>query len=621
MKKRKPTKVIIAAAAGVLVLTGWWLMSGGSAAEQGVPTFIVQRGPLEINVLNGGEIRALQNTEVKSEIEIPTKILSIIPEGYLITDEDVKEGKVLIELDSTDLKTKIQNHEIEFQTTVSAYIDADENREIQKSENQSLVRDMKQTAIFALMDFEKYLGRDVTAAVLTAAKLPPNVDEFEKHADVLETQANAQVAASQRLGEKTTADVEPTDKKKPARKVIEEAGSELVNFAPFLEQKGSNDGEAQQKLRQLEDELLLRKSEHAVATQKAEASRRLADRKFIAQAQLENDQVNLEKVELAVKTAETELALFKKYAFSKQCSTLLAGYREALNKLQRTIRLNRSRMAQAETKFMTAKRRYEMELTQREDLEHQLSACVVKSLQPGLVAYGDLNASANYNYSNSIEEGATVRLRQTMLTIPDMSQMGVRLNVHESQVKKVRIGQPVKVRVDAEPGKVLDGRVAELAILPDSSSSRFTPNLKVYPCTVHINGYHPWMKPGMNAKVEIIIDQLADVLYVPVQAVEVEKDHHFCYIENGGSLERREISTGLFNDEFIEVRNGLAGGEAVALSLPKKSEVDMGPSAPGKPSPTDTPSDEGAPGAKPKKAKDKNIAAAAATAPSSTTVR
>ncbi len=577
MKKRKPSKVIIiATAAGVLTLAGWWLMSGGGPTAEQTPTRIVQRGPLEINVLNGGEIRALQNTEVKSEIEIPTKILSIIPEGYLITDEDVKEGKVLIELDSTDLKTKIQNHEIEFQTTVSAYIDADENREIQKSENESFVRDMKQTAIFALMDFEKYLGRDVTAAVLTAAKLPPTVDAFEKHADVLETQANAQVAASQRLsGKNATAD-EMDDKKKPVRKAIEDLGSGLVNFTPFLEQKGANDdGEAQQKLRQLEDELLLRRSELAVAKQKAEASQRLADRKFIAQTQLENDMVNLEKVGLAGKTAETELALFKKYAFSKQCSTLLAAYREALNKLQRTIRLNRSRMAQAETKFMTAKRRYEMELTQREALEHQLSACVVKALQPGLVAYGNLNASSSYNYSNSIEEGATVRLRQTMLTIPDMSQMGVKLTVHESQVKKVRIGQPVKVRVDAEPGKVLDGRVAELAILPDSSSSRFTPNLKVYPCTVHINGYHPWMKPGMNAKVEIIIDQLADVLYVPVQAVEVEKDHHFCYIMNAGSLERREISTGLFNDEFIEVRDGLEGGEAVALALPKKSDVDM----------------------------------------------
>ena len=571
-------------------------MFGGNAESEQMPTFMVQRGPLEINVLQGGEIRALQNAEVKSEIGITTKILSIIPEGYLITDEDVKDGKVLIELDDTDLKAKIQSHEIDFQGTVSAYIDADENREIQKSENQSMVRDTKQDGIFALMDFEKYLGRDVTVKILTTAGLPPTVEEFEKHAEVLQSQANTPVSSSvsveKQIAERAAAASKRAIKEKPLGTV-----SEMIDFTPFLSQQTSSDGEAQQKLRQLEDEMLLRKSELAVARQKAEASKRLAEREFIAQSQLENDQVTLEKVQLSVKTSETQLDLFKKYEFNKQCSTLLAGYREALNKLERTIRSNRSRMAQSETRFQTAKRRYEMELTQREELEYQLAACVIKATQPGLVAYGDLNASASYRYSESIEEGAAVRLRQTLLTIPDMSQMGVRVNVHESQVKKVRPGQAVKVRVDAEPGKELYGRVADLAILPDSSSSRYTPNLKVYPCTIHIDGYHPWMKPGMNAKVEIIVDQLADVLYVPVQSVEVEEDLHFCYIRNGGVLERREIKTGLFNDEFIEVRGGLTGGEAVALALPKKSEVDMVPGAPARPSPVDD--------AKPKSAKPK----------------
>ncbi|MCB1275620.1 efflux RND transporter periplasmic adaptor subunit [Prosthecobacter sp.] len=603
MKKGKSIKGIITIAGiCVAVLAGWWLMSGGSTQADQVPTFIVQRGPLEINVLQGGEIRALQNAEVKSEIEIPTKILSLIPEGYLITDEDVKEGKVLIELDSTDLKTRIQSHEIEFQTTVSNYIDADENREIQKSENQSLVRDTKQTAIFALMDFEKYLGRDVTASILDTAGLPKDVEAFEKYSDVLETQANTPVSADVAKTKASASEKQPGKKAAVVR-----TESEIIDFAPFLDQKTQSDGEAQQKLRQLEDELLLHRSELAVAKQKVESSSRLADKKFITSAQLENDQVTFEKVSLSVKTAETALSLFKKYEFNKQCSTLIAAYREALNKLQRTIRSNRSRMAQAETRFMTAKRRYEMELTQREGLEHQLKACVIKAAQPGLVAYGDLNAGSSYNYNYPIEEGATVRLRQTMLTIPDMSQMGVKVNVHESQIKKVRIGQPVKVRVDAEPGKELDGRVAELAILPDSSSSRYTPNLKVYPCIIHINGYHPWMKPGMNAKVEIIVDQLADVIYVPVQSVEVEQDHHFCYINNSGSLERREISTGLFNDEFIEVRNGLAGGEAVALALPKKSEVDLNG---GRPVPAGAAPSGDAPKAKPVKPKEKNVAVA-----------
>ena len=249
-----------------------------------------------------------------------------------------------------------------------------------------------------------------------------------------------------------------------------------------------------------------------------------------------------------------------------------------------------------------------MELAQREDLERQFKACTIKATQPGLVAYGDLDAGSSYNYSNSIEEGASVRLRQTILTIPDMSRMGVHVKIHESQVKKVKLGQMALIRVDAEPGKVLEGRVAELALMPDSSSSRYTPNLKVYPSTIHIEGIHPWLKPGMNAKVEIIVDQLSDVVFVPVQSVEVEQDKHFCYIRSGAKLERRSIQTGVFNDEFIEIKDGLQPGDQVAISLPKKSSADE-MNRPGSAQPTDP----GQPGARPKgqkAGKAKDVAAA-----------
>lgn len=591
---------------GVLTLgvVAWMTLSGGGKTSEEVPTFVAQLGPLQVDVLQGGEIQALHNHEVKSEIEIPTKILSIIPEGYLVTEDDVKDGKVLVELDSSDLKTRIQDHEIEFQTTVATYIDADEGREIQRSENQSLVRDMKEAGVFALMDFEKYLGRALTGQILAAASLPSTGEDLDKFVAMLDTQANTPLKQAEM---KAGGAPDPKAPKTAVLKKPTKAVSERIDFSPFLEGQSSGDGEAQQKLRQLEDELLLRRSELSVAKQKVEASERLSSRGFVSKTQLENDQVTFEKVSLSVKTAETQLSLFKKYEFSKQCALLLSAYRESLTRLERTVRANRSKMAQAETRYQTSKRRYEMELSKTENLELQLKACTIKATQPGLVAYGDLDAGASYNYSNSIEEGASVRLRQTILTIPDMAQMGVDVKVHESQVKKVKIGQTALIRVDAEPGKVLEGRVAELALLPDSGSSRYTPNLKVYPATIHITGSHPWLKPGMNAKVEIIVDQLAEALYVPVQSIEVEEDHHFCYISSGGKLERRLITTGVFNDEFIEVREGLKSGELVALSLPKKAVTEDA-----KPDAATRPGQE--PLDKPKaKAKEKTKAVAAAT--------
>ena len=577
---KKPKKMLWVAGGALLLLGtgGWWWLSGDGAADADVPTFQVQQGNLQINVLQGGEIRALRNDQIKSEIESSTKILSIIPEGYLVTEKDVQSQKVLVELDNSEIKTRIQDHEIQFQSTVATYIEADEAREIQRSENLSLAREQRQTALFALMDFEKYLGKAIASKVLSTAKLPESADSFDSIATALEEENTFDPNSTQSREERTITDSLDAD-----------ANSERLDFSVFLSADSEGDGEAQQRLRQLEDELLVNKSELAVAKQKVESSERLAARDFISKAQLENDQVNLEKATLLVKTSETQLDLFIKYEFPKQCETFLSAYREALNKLRRTVRANRSKMAQAESRFQTAKRRYEMELAKKEDLERQLRACTITASTSGLVAYGDISSSYK-NYNETIEEGATVRLRQTILTIPDMKQMGVSVNVHESQVKKVRIGQQVLVQVDAEPGKILQGRVAELAVLPDSSSSRYTPSLKVYPCTIHIDGTHPWLKPGMNAKVEIIIQQLADVMYVPVQSIEVENDLHFCYVEEGGKLERRAVDTGAFNDDFIEIREGLNPGDLVALSLPKRTV--SGPALPTGTDPAAAPASE-----------------------------
>lgn len=593
MSKPKQRRMWYVAAAGLsLVGAGYFLLRPGTAASADVPTFTVQKGSLQINVLQGGEIRALKNHEVKSEIEILTKIISLIPEGYLITEDDVREGKVLVELDSTELKTKIVDNDILFQTTVSTFIDADEGREIVKSENQNTVRETKNLGLFALMDFEKYLGKSASTALLKKRGLPESVEAFDKY--VMAIEAAAAVAPKFDAEERSKA--EDDSRTVPQPKAPKPAAvQERTDFVALLDADSDSDGEAQQKLRQLNDELLLHRSEMALAKQTVEASERLAAKNFITKTALENDQVTFDKVELSVKTAETQLDLFKKYEFPKQCETFLSNYQEALHKLQRTVRENRARLAQAESRYQTAKRRYDMELAKKEDLERQLKACVIKATQPGLVAYGPINASSSYRYNEPIEEGATVRFRQTILTIPDMTQMGAYVAIHESQVKKVRIGQKAVVRVDAEPGRILEGKVAEVAVLPDSNSSRYTPTLKVYPSTIHIAGLQDWLKPGMNAKIEIVINQLDDILYVPVQSIEVENDQHYCYINNGSELQRREVKTGAFNDEFIEVQSGVQPGESVALTIPKKTtlEPDAGPSSgpklPGKESAKDKP--------------------------------
>lgn len=566
--------------AAALVATGvisWMSLGGGDDTTSDVPLIPVQKGTLHINVLQGGEIRALSNYEVKSEIELPTKILSLIPEGYRITEADVKKGKVLIELDSADIKDKITTHEIEFQTTVSAFIDADEQRAIQISDNQSLAREGEQATRFALMDFERYMGKAVAQSVLKARALPEDFLSLEGYVAKMNDAALRKTELKNDTPVAKTEVAAAVQTEAAAATPVPDSKSKRIDFLNYLDSDSLGDGEAQQRLRQLTNEFLLHKSELTLAQQNLEASERLAAKSFITKTTLENDRVNFEKTRLAVQTAETQLDLFKKYEFPKQAELNLSAYEEALKKLQRTMRSNRSRMAQAESRFRTAKRRYEVEQERQMELERQYKAAVIKAPVPGLIAYGAHGGNNALRNTDAIEEGAAVRFRQTLLTIPDMTKMGVGVSIHESQVKKVRLGQPCRVTVDAEPGKTLDGIVAELAVLPDSTSSRYSPNLKVYPAVVHINGVHDWLKPGMNARVEIIVDQLEDILYVPVQSIEVENDHFFTYVKDGSTLSRREVQTGSFNDQFIEIMSGVALGEDVALSIPKRQNLESNP--------------------------------------------
>ncbi len=92
--------------------------------------------------------------------------------------------------------------------------------------------------------------------------------------------------------------------------------------------------------------------------------------------------------------------------------------------------------------------------------------------------------------------------------------------------------------------------------------------MKVYRTTVKIVGEHDWIRPGMTAKVEILVNHLADVIYVPIQAVNPIEDKKVCYVVNGSTPEKREVEVGEFNDDFIEVKKGIKEGEKVCLRTP-----------------------------------------------------
>ena len=173
-----------------------------------------------------------------------------------------------------------------------------------------------------------------------------------------------------------------------------------------------------------------------------------------------------------------------------------------------------------------------------------------------------------------IEIGAEVQERQRIISIPDTSQMKVEIKIHETWVDKVQVGQEATITVAAFPDEAFTGKVLKKAPLADPEEW-LNPDLKVYSTDVNIAGTHESIKTGMTAKVEVIIEKLHDVLSVPIQAVTSVQGSKVCYVLTGAGPQKRQVETGLFNDNFVEIKSGLSEGEKVLLSpqrLAKQSE-------------------------------------------------
>ena len=165
-----------------------------------------------------------------------------------------------------------------------------------------------------------------------------------------------------------------------------------------------------------------------------------------------------------------------------------------------------------------------------------------------------------------------MRERQTVITVPDMRKMCVKVKIHESYIKKVQKGQKVRITADAVPDRKLEGEVTQVGMLPDSENTWLNPDMKVYRTTIKITGEHDWIRPGMTAKAEILVNHLEDVVYVPIQAVNPLEDKKVCHVVDGSKPEQRDVEVGEFNEAFIEIKKGIEEGERVCLRAPAAEE-------------------------------------------------
>jgi HlyD family secretion protein len=154
---------------------------------------------------------------------------------------------------------------------------------------------------------------------------------------------------------------------------------------------------------------------------------------------------------------------------------------------------------------------------------------------------------------------------QVVLTLADLANPSIEVNIDETDLDKVQVGYPAEVNFDALPEKTFSGKIVtidpSLVDVRGSSVVRALIQLDEFPSALIAQ-----MHIGLTASVEIIAGQADQAVLVPVEAVkEISPGEYGVYVVEGENLQLRRVSVGLRHFTSVQILDGLAAGETVAL--------------------------------------------------------
>lgn len=220
-------------------------------------------------------------------------------------------------------------------------------------------------------------------------------------------------------------------------------------------------------------------------------------------------------------------------------------------------------LSKATSEVEAAKATADLEQQQFAEFLKQKEKTLITAGQEGIVAYANDHW---YDSSRQIREGASVYSHQRIFSLPDMTKMQVKLNIHESLIKKIKPGQKVEIRIESFPSILFVGTVTSVSQLADSTRPWMTGGVKQYPTVVKLDDLKgAEVKPGMTAEAKVLVGQLDNVLLVPVQAVSEHKGDFFAFVQKGGKIDVRKVKVGENNETHVQILEGVSEGEQVTL--------------------------------------------------------
>jgi HlyD family secretion protein len=294
-------------------------------------------------------------------------------------------------------------------------------------------------------------------------------------------------------------------------------------------------------------EIALAESDLKRSEDRVEWCKKMYGKGYISEGQYISERLSLQRSSFSLEQAQTKKKVLEQYTREK------------------TVKELKSEVEKARSDELAKQATWELEKTKETKLRTQISYCKLYAPSDGLVVFANDPGRFGGQQTPQIEEGAQVRERQKIFSLPDTSKMQVNTKVHESMIDRVTRGLRARIKVETFAEETLPGVVEDVAPLPDPTSF-FQSDVKVYTTKVKIEKGLSGLRPGMSAEVTILVNELENVLSVPVQAVlQYAGKDHVATRKPDGTFEWRDVALGVSNDRLVEVKEGVKPGDLVVL--------------------------------------------------------
>lgn len=155
--------------------------------------------------------------------------------------------------------------------------------------------------------------------------------------------------------------------------------------------------------------------------------------------------------------------------------------------------------------------------------------------------------------------GAMVSQGMQLLTLENSKELMVEVTVSKNSLEKIEIGQKADIQIS---GKTYAGQVSRISRVAQMNQSG-TPMVQVQ---VHIEDPGQDIVLGLEAKVEIYTRKAEDVLMLPMEAINVDREGDFVYVVNNGIIEKRPVKCGISADLYTEIIEGITETDQIFLS-------------------------------------------------------